>query len=167
MPTMSGSKHLFHWFWVAKIRSPLSAWLLEGERVDLINEPLEAKQYALDKACDRGVPFPAEAVAISQEGHHHESRSAMKIRHIIAPALIAGWYFMMPPQVGPQQITDPSAPIAQWRIIWSVNSATICETVRQKSIDEMLQEHPSLTRDQLLSNSLCIASDDPRLGARQ
>jgi hypothetical protein len=119
----------------------------------------------------------------------------MKLSHAAALALV-GWYLMLPPYVpyhpgGP--LPDPDtgpwdhkAPISQWQITRSYDTAAECTValnMKKKQTDKAKQDaenslshNRSMTSDERRSReevirwayalqlaSVCIASDDPRL----
>jgi hypothetical protein len=93
----------------------------------------------------------------------------MKPRHVAALALV-GWYLMVPPLV--PQLSEgepylgflPLAPLSQWTILDSFDSA-----------EECIDAHVKLLRDRVIKNvndeirleqaysARCIATDNPRL----
>jgi len=92
----------------------------------------------------------------------------MKRGHAAALALV-GWYLMVPP-IHPNFQFDEHAPLSEWTISSSFDSASGCEQARQLVIDSNLKhevENLSVaTQDgnaRLYFLSKCIATDDPRL----
>ena len=99
----------------------------------------------------------------------------MNLRHAVALALV-GWYLMVPPIVieGETAKVDGSVPLSQWdrgNRVYQTESA--CEETRAK-LRAIAESHknwigPSGSvaaasdRYVLLTNQLCIATDDPRL----
>jgi hypothetical protein len=104
----------------------------------------------------------------------------MKPRHAVALALI-GWYLMTPPIIG--VVVTAHAPLRQWRIVKSYDSAGECEkdldddTAFSEKVAEdsafreraWRRDAPTLSRDDYDATvgaflyTVCIASDDPRL----
>jgi hypothetical protein len=85
----------------------------------------------------------------------------MKLRHAAALALV-GWYLMVPPS------TDERAPLFQWEVVASYDSASACREALHKSKDpaQVESDYPSLARlfaAQGFLAAQCIATDDPRL----
>jgi hypothetical protein len=71
------------------------------------------------------------------------------------PASTVGWYLMLPPSSG------YSAPLSDWNILESFDSALFCQSARDNLIHNMRHEGSGN-----LSNAVqgqCIASDDQRL----
>jgi len=114
---------------------------------------------------------------------HASRKNRMNFRHAAALALV-GWYLMMPPRAdevsGP---SDPSedlvalhAPLSQWFLSLSFDTAQECQRVREKRYNEgsramhdLLKSggHPDDgPRAQFIAQQMwyqCIATDDPRL----
>jgi len=89
----------------------------------------------------------------------------MKLRHAATLALGLGWYLMMPPvsQNG-DYYADSKAPLGQWTIQSSHDTARKCEKARAKLKDEMSQPHGRIgSVSSFLTMATCVASDDPRL----
>ena len=96
----------------------------------------------------------------------------MNPRHAAALALV-GWYLMVPPtssKLTPDggHYPNPSAPISEWNLHSSYDSAKECE----KAADEMRDKFSPLLRKgksdfesggEWMQSIHCIASDDPRL----
>ncbi len=118
----------------------------------------------------------------------------MKLRHAAALAVV-GWYLMVPPPGQPRSTganTAPpndNAPLNQWTIRNSYDSAQACEAAKQKDRDTATtnvdkQHHLAeqrqglwpnnfsdqgfLVADQLeyATEALCISTDDPRLKSK-
>jgi hypothetical protein len=97
------------------------------------------------------------------------------LRHASALVLV-GWYLMLPP-VNPNNLSvDSDAPIAQWEIGNSFDSASQCDALRlqvraasnsrARYDDAKSQQHPPLSYSEWqkrLKAAVCIATDDPRL----
>lgn len=86
----------------------------------------------------------------------------MKPRHAAALALV-GWYLMTPPLYKDGEL-DEKAPLKEWTIINSFDTATECsesviETSRQMNADTTTS---NVVRRRLML-SACISTDDPRL----
>jgi hypothetical protein len=118
----------------------------------------------------------------------------LKPRHAAALALV-GWYLMVPPP-GPPRSTGAStappndnAPLNQWTIRNSSDSAQACEAAKKKILDTATtnmdkQQHLAerrqglspdnfadqafLVADQLeyATEAVCISTDDPRLKSK-
>lgn len=109
----------------------------------------------------------------------------MNFRHSAALALV-GWYLMVPPST-PAGLTNPdatlingSAPIAQWFIRSSYDSAQDCETAKMSGMLAALQiikdtekfkvmreKDPYLALDTIeKATAQCVSTDDPRLKAK-
>ncbi len=89
----------------------------------------------------------------------------MKLRHVATLVLALGWYLMVPPvnQTG-DYYADSKAPLGQWTIRSSYDTAKKCEKARTKLKGEMSQPHGRLgTVSSYLTMATCVASDDPRL----
>ncbi len=89
----------------------------------------------------------------------------MKLRHAATLVLALGWYLMVPPvnQNG-DYYADSKAPLGQWTIRASYDSARKCEKARNKLKAEMSKPHGHLgTVSSYLTMATCVASDDPRL----
>jgi len=85
----------------------------------------------------------------------------MKTRHFAALALMMGWYLLVPPTtrtwwVGPERY-DNGASFSRWTIQQSYDKAGACESARLATPNE------SNAASIRMENSLCVASDDPRL----
>ena len=106
----------------------------------------------------------------------------MKLRHAAALALV-GWYLMVPPivvrtlgnMIGMD--ADQSAPLSQWTIFRSYDTASSCmaeRDARMKAFGHDPVTAPSDSSDlrgKLYSSALnrsaqCISTDDPRLNAK-
>jgi hypothetical protein len=91
----------------------------------------------------------------------------MASRHLAIAALL-GWYLMTPPLRSPGGELEPDAPIARWRSAHAYDSAGECEKARESFVKSTKSEKAAAETDRRFSSailqSLCIASDDPRLG---
>ena len=105
----------------------------------------------------------------------------MNLRHAAALALV-GWYFMAPPFDSARNVVA-NAPLAQWQIIASFDSASACQSAKfevtqreQAEPERLLKSAPSTVTDADLQKfiqadstanraiaSVCISTDDPRL----
>jgi hypothetical protein len=98
---------------------------------------------------------------------------SMNLRHAAALALV-GWYLMVPPYVNRKLSTD--APLSKWEVYVASDSADECEALKTASLKTAGQEKITGKDGAVtergakvialwfqLSNSQCIASDDPRL----
>ena len=123
--------------------------------------------------------------------HQNEVSIAMNFRHAAALALV-GWYLMVPPPGPPRSAganTAPpnhTAPLNQWTIRNSYDSAQACEAAKKTDLDtattNMDKQHhlaeqrqglwpdnfsnqEFLVADQFeyATEALCISTDDPRL----
>ena len=91
----------------------------------------------------------------------------MKLRHTAALVLGLGWYLMVPPvnQNG-DYYADSQAPLSQWTIRSSHDTARKCEKARAKLKAEMSEPHGRIGAvGSFLAMATCVASDDPRLKA--
>jgi hypothetical protein len=89
----------------------------------------------------------------------------MNTRHVAALALV-GWYLMVAPSLPDKdnqgQSVGPnlSAPLSEWSINTSFDSAKDCEQARTA-----LRNKAVNTKHWLWAQAVsCVASDDPRLG---
>ena len=97
-----------------------------------------------------------------------------------AALALVGWYLMLPPLRPPQSVrwSDgkahfdqlPPAPLSQWTIVDSFDSARECRKGRDKLLNDrvLFGSSPKITvndeiRIEQVYNARCIASDDPRL----
>jgi hypothetical protein len=89
----------------------------------------------------------------------------MKLHH--AAVLALGWYIMVPPIAGPSFHVDPHAPISQWIVEFSFDTAIECEQGISTFQNERLSGEFTGIGDTLAASQAlkakCIASDDPRL----
>jgi hypothetical protein len=94
----------------------------------------------------------------------------MNLRHAAVLAVM-GWYLMVPPHsVWPRNRLDFSAPISQWTIIQSFETATACEDCLQEQKEEATTADPWFPKFPTKHMTLlqervarCIFSDNPRL----
>jgi hypothetical protein len=101
----------------------------------------------------------------------------MNLRHAAALVLV-GWYLMVPPlsPSGPHYVVLRGAPLSEWIIDESFDSAAECEQARHDGILSARQSAEkagickpvpgSTCDDPLLQEAVlakCIATDDPRL----
>jgi hypothetical protein len=93
----------------------------------------------------------------------------MRLRHAAAFAL-AGWYLVEPPRLPPSYHVDQSAPLSQWSLLGSFDSATECtiELGRFASNPPRYPNEPDLEKSESdrMHMAQCIATDDPRLKNR-
>ena len=87
----------------------------------------------------------------------------MNLPHTAALALV-GWYLMMPPSMRDRPLEEPripdlSAPLAQWTIRFSYDSAGDCE----RGLSVLMDNAKSNGEKRFASVANCIATDDPRL----
>lgn len=84
----------------------------------------------------------------------------MKFSHA-APLALVGWYPMIPPATwlsGPENSRpDGGAPLSQWQIWASYDTAKQCESAKAKLRQ---QSHPEQF-DGFLVLAMCIGTDDP------
>jgi hypothetical protein len=92
----------------------------------------------------------------------------MNPRHAAALALV-GWYLLLPPWEG-NRIADPDAPLSEWTINYSFDSAADCEAMRQSKVDRgwsilERKDASSVERETagIFLYQKCVATDDPRL----
>ena len=86
---------------------------------------------------------------------------SMNLRHTAALAL-AGWYLMGPPMNSDLKVDD-SAPISQWKIMLSFDTAAECEKKRAQTLREIAPRKQDAPYSDIASASVCVATDDPRL----
>ena len=84
----------------------------------------------------------------------------MKLHHTAALA-VAGWYLMMPP-LGSDGRRDDSAPLPQWKIRGSFDTAVECADALAEQLG---RDFPEMVR-QAIHASRCVSIDDPRLEGR-
>ena len=91
----------------------------------------------------------------------------MNLRHAAALALV-GWYLMTPPLY--KEGANWNAPLSDWSISKSFDSAADCEQARQQLVDQgfKFNNAKTATIDQRQAGAVfmganCVASDDPRL----
>jgi hypothetical protein len=82
----------------------------------------------------------------------------MKFTHGAALALF-GWYLMIPPN-GINGSPDANAPILNWTVVDSFDTAQACANAQRQFISSAGWER-KLTM--LRPQSACVATDDPRL----
>jgi hypothetical protein len=93
----------------------------------------------------------------------------MNLRHTAALAL-AGWYLMIPPIYDDNRI-HLEAPLSQWTVIKSFDSAKECEQVvsgiaRHEGPPISLRLPLGASSDQLhqlITQATCVSTDDPHL----
>jgi hypothetical protein len=80
----------------------------------------------------------------------------------VSPFILAllGWYLMRPPFIKEQKTYNQDAPLAQWTIVQSFDSAESCEKERQGLVSFTAQYNVSVSFAQSLA---CVATNDPRL----
>ncbi len=94
----------------------------------------------------------------------------MKPCHAAALALV-GWYLMVPPLVGDPFHIDHAAPLSEWKIKSSYDTAEQCEATRIRKSNELgaklngrtIESGSGAMMDMPLGYAQCIATDDPRL----
>jgi hypothetical protein len=105
-------------------------------------------------------------------------------RHSAAALALVGWYLMTPPLTpkgvfdSSATLVDGSAPISQWSVSRSFDSAERCEQAREAAenvLKQAVKKNPDLLGDRdpkrrletmgILAAAIakCIATDDPRL----
>jgi len=91
----------------------------------------------------------------------------MKLRRAAALALV-GWYLMVPPMTlvsgRPAALTE--APLGRWNTSASFGNSKACVRYQLARVDEQKRRSDQVGREywlEVFSNSLCIASGDPRL----
>jgi len=87
----------------------------------------------------------------------------VKSHHAAALAL-AGWYLMVPPNK-PNREPDAHAPLSQWTMAGSYDSAKECDERYHSDLDAALDIKRSGGDAQIFERvkaEQCIASDDPR-----
>ena len=84
----------------------------------------------------------------------------MTFRHAAALALV-GWYLMLPPP-NPRAFggVDDDAPIVQWKLFDSYDSAMECKMAAERMVAS--GDSTGVVEAQL-KQARCIATDDPRL----
>jgi hypothetical protein len=97
----------------------------------------------------------------------------MNLRHAGALALV-GWYLMTPPYSHSLGGADDHAPLAEWTLAASYDSAKECEEVRSRIQDRTKRDAPpagvdaTTTKQRVEEEDLyaeCIETTDPRLKA--
>jgi hypothetical protein len=97
----------------------------------------------------------------------------VNLRHAATLALV-GWYLMVPPYVNRKLSTDAS--LSKWEVYVASDSAHECESSKTATL-KLLEQEKITGKDNgvtergakviallfQLTNSQCIASDDPRL----
>ena len=103
-----------------------------------------------------------------------------KAKQIAAAALLCGWYLMHAPWAGPHggrdldgnAIPNRDAPLWQWTISQSNDSAAQCEAARARDFDSAkpllspkawMRSRNKALEASWYATDQCIASDDPRL----
>jgi len=90
------------------------------------------------------------------------NEETVKFHHTIAVALL-GWYLMVPPlRSHGSTAVDVAAPLAEWHIFKSFDSATECESFREK----IRKGGKGTEYYNAILTSACVASNDPRLKAK-
>jgi hypothetical protein len=89
----------------------------------------------------------------------------VKLRHAAAFALV-GWYLMLPPADYSNWQVNPKAPLSEWVVNLTADSATECENRRE--VFAQVNWTPTDTKKHeffhaLFQDSQCVATDDPRL----
>jgi hypothetical protein len=96
----------------------------------------------------------------------------MTLRHAAALALV-GWYLMLAPHDLHYAVV-PSAPLSQWKLQGSYDTAAQCMKVRSERIERLTNSLRAIgpdqqpldeagTRESFATIFKCIATDDPRL----
>jgi hypothetical protein len=99
--------------------------------------------------------------------------STVNLRHAAALALV-GWYLMIAPPSPDHTALVPSAPLSQWKLDGSYDTAAQCMKARSKVIERLAHDLRAVgpdgktldkeeTRRSNETIVKCIASDDPRL----
>ena len=84
----------------------------------------------------------------------------MNVRQAAALALL-GWYLMAPP-INERIGLDLGAPLSQWQALASFDTAAECKaSLKAKNRLALVLGNSRVT--ETMANSVCIASDDPRL----
>jgi hypothetical protein len=84
---------------------------------------------------------------------------------MLGAGIAIGWYLMLPP--GTANAPNSTAPLAQWEISASFDSADACEKMRLARAGRYfapslgLKKNPHPTEQDFVAH--CIATDDPRL----
>lgn len=84
----------------------------------------------------------------------------MRFRHAASLALV-GWYLMLPPVKDTPQAAR-QAPLREWTIIGSFDTATQCHQ-RKVEVERTLSKSDAPDFKGRVLNTLCIATDDARL----
>ncbi len=104
-------------------------------------------------------------------------RIRITLRHAAALALV-GWHLMLAPRTSDTlPVTyDAKAPLSEWNVMDSYDTAAECDKGRHELPNQILQNEDKMTAEtkvaatqtiaNLLSSSICIASDDPRLKSK-
>jgi hypothetical protein len=88
---------------------------------------------------------------------------SMKPGHAAALALV-GWYLMVPP-LSPDRTHNNQAPISQWTIFDSFDTAAECSDSLLRQYDRTERKHNQTLAD-AYSSAASISTDDPRLKAK-
>jgi hypothetical protein len=92
-------------------------------------------------------------------------KSQREWKHWANAVVALGWYLMLPP--GAPNAPNFSAPLSQWEISASFDSADACEKMRLARAGRYfarslgLTKNPHPTQQDYLAH--CVATDDPRL----
>ena len=94
-------------------------------------------------------------------------RRPMNLRHTAALAMV-GWYLMAPPMTEisgrPAALTE--TPLGLWDASASFGNSKSCLRYQLARIDEQKRRSDQVGREywlEVFTNSICIATDDPRL----
>ncbi len=84
----------------------------------------------------------------------------MNPRHAAAALALVGWYLMMPPVLKNGE-RDYRAPLSQWDLQWSYDSAAQCQ--KASLLRYALRQENGKVVSGYIWSAKCIATDDPRL----
>ncbi len=92
----------------------------------------------------------------------------LRFIHRVAPLALAVWCLMVPPmtQVSGRPAALTETPLCRWNTSASFGNSKSCIRYQSARIDELERRSDQVGREywlEVFTNSVCIASDDPRL----